>query len=574
MSYRAQYEKWLLEFQDDDKLMAELRALEGDDNEIEDRFYTLLNFGTAGMRGVIGAGTNRMNKYNVRLATQALSEYIQTDAARMERGVVIAYDSRRYSDAFAKEAALVLCANGIKAYLFDALRPVPVLSYAVRKLNATAGIVITASHNAAKYNGYKVYWEDGGQMPPERASEIFTLMKATEYTSCLPMSEEEATANGLLKIVGGEIDDQYIEDIKKLRINPAISREMGDKLKIVYTPLNGSGNVPVRRILSETGYSQVFVVPEQENPDPDFSTVRAPNPEERSAYELALLLQEEVSADLVLGTDPDCDRVGACVRDKFGGVRILTGNQIGCLLLHYILSQSAAAGALPQNAAVVKSIVSTEMACAIADKYGAKVFDVLTGFKFIAEKIAQFEETGEYTFVFGFEESYGYLSGTDVRDKDAVNACMLLAETAAYYKKHGMTLSDALDALYKEYGFYGERVLTNELTGADGLAQMRALMDALRAHPPKAFAGRAVLAVRDYLSGERNENGELTKLTLPPSDVLYFELEDGAWVCIRPSGTEPKVKTYINAVTQSAQDTEELLSVLEKSVRTSLLKWG
>lgn len=564
MTYRAEYEKWLSDFGGDEALANELRAIT-DEKEIEDRFYTLLNFGTAGMRGVIGAGTNRMNIYNVRLATQALADYILSEPARAARGVAIAYDSRRFSEEFATEAARVLCANGVKAYLFDSLRPVPVLSYTVRKLGATAGIVITASHNPAKYNGYKVYWEDGGQMPPERASEIFALMQKTPYTACKTSGNPE-----LLQMIGGAIDDEYIADVKKLQINPALSREMGDTLKIVYTPLNGSGNVPVRRILRETGFTNVFIVKEQELPDPAFSTVKVPNPEEMSSYTLALKLQEEVGADLVLGTDPDCDRVGVAVKGAGGEVKVLTGNQIGCLLLDYILSQRAALSTLPKNAAAVKSIVSTEMARAIADRYDTAMIDVLTGFKFIAEQIANFEATGEHTFVFGFEESYGYLSGRDVRDKDGVNACMLLAEAAAFYKKKGMTLADAMDALYAQYGYFGERVLSHELKGIDGLSEMRALMDGLRKNPPKTIAGSKVVAVRDYLTGERREGDSVSKMGLPASDVLYFEIE-GGWVCIRPSGTEPKVKVYLNCVSDSDEKTRRMLDALEAFVRAEVL---
>ena len=565
MDYKAEYRRWLEEFRDDAETRAELLNLEGNEKEIEDRFYTELEFGTAGMRGVLGAGLNRMNKYNVRRATLGLARYIAEDPARSARGVVIAYDSRRKSDEFAREAALVLCAAGIPAYLFESLRPVPVLSFSVRALNAVAGIVITASHNPPQYNGYKVYWEDGGQMPPERAGEVLRYIRAAQFAEAQPMEEQAARAQGLLRMIGGEIDDKYTEMVKGLSIDPDLVREMGDQLKIVYTPLHGSGNVPVRRVLREVGFSQVSVVKEQELPDPNSSTVKVPNPEDPAAFTLALQLQEQLNADVVFGTDPDCDRVGIAVKDQAGQVHILTGNQIGCLLLHYILTARKHRGTLPQNAAVVKSIVSTEMAQAIADDFGVKLFNVLTGFKFIAEKIQEFETTGAHQFVFGFEESYGYLSGTQVRDKDGVNACLLIAETAAYYKKQGMTLYDALEALFKRYGYTGEKVTSFGLAGKDGLAKMKTLMDSLRQTPPQAFAGKKVLAVRDYLKGERVCGGEIEKIDLPRSDVLYYELQDGAWICVRPSGTEPKVKLYVNGVTQGRADTQRLLEEMSQA---------
>ena len=562
MNYRENYEKWLKDFAGDTATYEELMAIANDEKEIEDRFYMELSFGTAGLRGVLGAGTNRMNEYNVRRATMALGKYILQEAGQAERGVVIAYDSRRYSDTFAKQAALVLCKVGVKVYLFESLRPVPELSFSVRHLNAIAGIVITASHNPKQYNGYKVYWEDGGQMPPERASIIEGLIHETTYQESAPMCEKEAIEKGLLNIIGKEVDDAYIANVKQLSISPELGKELGDTMKIVYTPLHGSGNIPVRRILKETGYTQVFVVPEQEMPDPDFSTVRVPNPEDPAAFDLALKLQKELNADVVFGTDPDCDRVGIAVLDGEGKVHALTGNQIGCLLLNYILEQKSAKGELPKNAAAVKSIVTTEMARAICEAYGAKMFDVLTGFKFIAEKIEQFGETGEHTFVFGFEESCGYLSGVDVRDKDGVNASMLIAETAAFYKKQGMTLYDGLQALYKTYGYYDAKVTSFGLAGKDGLAKMGQLMIDLRANAPKEFAGKKVLAVRDYKKGTRVTAEGETKLEQPATNALYYELEGDAWICIRPSGTEPKVKLYVNAVTDSAEGTANLLNEL------------
>ena len=439
----------------------------------------------------------------------------------------------------------MLANAGVKALLFDALRPVPVLSYAVRHLHAIAGVVITASHNPPAYNGYKVYWEDGGQIAPERAKAIQALIDETDFAECLPMDEAEARSKGLLVTIPPSLDDDYTEMVKGLCVNPGLAREMGGKIKIVYTPLHGSGNVPVRRVLKELGFADVHVVPEQEAPDAAFSTVAQPNPEDPAAFTLALKLREALSADAVFGTDPDCDRVGIAVLDHEGGVHILSGNQIGCLLLEYILSQKAERGALPENAAAVKSFVSTEMARAIASAYGAATFDVPTGFKYIAEKIQQFEDTGTHTFVFGFEESFGYLSGTQVRDKDGVNACMLIAETAAYYKKRGMTLYDALMGLYDRYGWYLEKTLSHTLKGKDGQARIAHILRSLRENPPAEVAGLKVLAARDYLTGIRTLDGATEKIDFPPSDALYYELQGGAWTAIRPSGTEPKVKLYI-----------------------------
>ena len=563
MGYRETYESWLRDFRDDLETVKELQGIAGDEREIEDRFYTELSFGTAGLRGVLGAGTNRMNAYNVRRATCALAKYILREPGQAERGVVIAYDSRRFSDSFAKQAALTLAARGVRAYLFESLRPVPELSFSVRHLHAIAGIVITASHNPRQYNGYKVYWEDGGQMPPERADQILSLIHETSYQESTAMDEQEARDKGLLTIIGQEVDDAYIACVKKLSISPELIREMGDKLKIVYTPLHGSGNVPVRRILKEIGFSQVYVVPEQELPDPDFPTVKVPNPEDPAALSMGLALQKKLGADVVFGTDPDCDRVGIAVLDGEGNAHGLTGNQIGCLLLNYILDRRKALHTLPANAAAVKSIVSTEMARAICEDYGCAMIDVLTGFKFIAEKIEQFETTGEHTFVFGFEESCGYLSGTDVRDKDGVNAAMLIAETAAWYKKQNMTLYDGLQALYKKYGYYDAKVTSFALAGKDGLAQMAGLMKSLRENAPADFDGVKVTAVRDYAAGTRKTAaGAVETLEQPQSNVLYYELENKGWICVRPSGTEPKIKLYVNAVSGSAQETEAMLAKL------------
>ena len=554
------YRQWLADFADDADTVADLKAIENDPKEIEDRFYKELEFGTAGMRGVLGAGTNRLNIYNVRRVTRALAKYILTTPDGAEKGVAIAYDSRRMSDVFAKQAALVLCNAGVKAYLFDSLRPVPVLSFTIRHLKCIAGIVITASHNPKQYNGYKAYWTDGGQMPPESVKGITDRLPETTYAESVPMDEAEALAKGLLTYIGKDVDDAYIAAVKKLSVNPELAREMGKTLKIVYTPLHGSGNIPVRRIFREIGMENVYVVPEQELPDGDFPTVKVPNPEDPGAFALALKMQEKLGADLCVGTDPDCDRVGiACMTES--GPRLLNGNQIGCILLHYILSQKKERGELPANAAAVTTIVSTDMAAAIAKSFGCEMIEVLTGFKYIAEQIHRFETTGCNTFMFGFEESFGYLSGTDVRDKDGVNACMLIAEAAAWYKKmYNKTLVDAIDMLYEQYGYYGDKVTSFVLPGKDGLEKMQAVMQALRANPPKSFAGTDVKALRDYQTSKRICGETVEKLTLPKSNVLYFELEGGAWICVRPSGTEPKIKLYVNAVSGSAGETQRLLN--------------
>ena len=554
------YRQWLADFADDADTVADLKAIENDPKEIEDRFYKELEFGTAGMRGVLGAGTNRLNIYNVRRVTRALAKYILTTPDGAEKGVAIAYDSRHMSDVFAKQAALVLCNAGVKAYLFDSLRPVPVLSFTIRHLKCIAGIVITASHNPKQYNGYKAYWTDGGQMPPESVKGITDRLPETTYAESVPMDEAEALAKGLLTYIGKDVDDAYIAAVKKLSVNPELAREMGKTLKIVYTPLHGSGNIPVRRIFREIGMENVYVVPEQELPDGDFPTVKVPNPEDPGAFALALKMQEKLGADLCVGTDPDCDRVGiACMTES--GPRLLNGNQIGCILLHYILSQKKERGELPANAAAVTTIVSTDMAAAIAKSFGCEMIEVLTGFKYIAEQIHRFETTGCNTFMFGFEESFGYLSGTDVRDKDGVNACMLIAEAAAWYKKmYNKTLVDAIDMLYEQYGYYGDKVTSFVLPGKDGLEKMQAVMQALRANPPKSFAGTDVKALRDYQTSKRICGETVEKLTLPKSNVLYFELEGGAWICVRPSGTEPKIKLYVNAVSGSAGATQRLLN--------------
>lgn len=561
MAYMDEYRKWLELFANDPKTVSELNAIANDPAEIEDRFYRELEFGTAGMRGVIGMGTNRMNVHNVRRVTCALSKIIKNHPGGAERGVVIGYDSRHMSPEFAREAALTLAAGGVKAMLFSSLRPVPVLSFSVRHLGAIAGIEITASHNPSKYNGYKVYWEDGGQLPPPRADEVTEEIEKTSFEEAAAMNEDEAFRAGLLVYPGPEVDDAYIASVKKLQVNPELAREVGETLKIVYTPLNGTGNLPVRRILREMGMKHVYVVPEQELPDGDFPSVRVPNPEDPDAFRLAIGMQKRLHADLCVATDPDCDRVGIACLTEQGDVRMLSGNQIGCLLLDYICSQKKERGELPENGAAVSSIVSTDMAKAICRDFGVAHVEVLTGFKFIAEQIQLFEDTGAHTFLFGFEESYGFLSGTEVRDKDGVNAVMLIAEAAAYYKTRGMTLADAADELGKKYGYYGDHVKSVTLAGKDGRDKIDAIMGKLHGERLASIGGSKVLATRDYLKGTRETaDGEVTPAGLPESDVLYYELEGGAWVCVRPSGTEPKIKIYINAVSPAPEKTDALLA--------------
>ncbi|HPF86640.1 MAG TPA: phospho-sugar mutase, partial [Candidatus Limiplasma sp.] len=530
MQYMDVYHKWLREFADDQQAVAELTAIADDKKEIEDRFYTDLSFGTGGMRGVLGMGRNRMNIYTVRRATQGLANFLLKQAKGLKRpSVVVAFDSRRMSTAFANETVLTLAANGIDAKLFDALRPVALLSFGVRHLQADAGIVITASHNPPQYNGYKVYGPDGAQIGPEVANELIKEIYALDYKAAKTMPREDALAQGLLQIIGNqEVDDEYIRRVKTLSINPDIVRQEGKTLKIVYTPLHGSGNVPVRRILKEIGITGVSVVKEQELPDGNFPTVKVPNPEDPNAFTLAIKLANEVGAEVCFATDPDCDRLGVAVRQKDGSFRLLTGNQIGCLMLYYILSTKKDLGKHP---AVVKSIVSTQLAKPICDAYGVELFDVLTGFKFIGEMIQQFEDTGSHTFLFGFEESYGYLSGTFVRDKDGVNASLLIAEAAAYYKSKGKTLSDIMEEIFSTYGYYLEHVESASMPGADGVKKMGEIMTAIRENPPKAIGGVKVDAVLDILKGTKvNADGTAEKLPYSQSNVLYFALNGGGFV--------------------------------------------
>ena len=561
MGYQEEYQRWLDMFASDAETIAELQAIANDEKEKEDRFYMELAFGTAGLRGVLGMGTNRMNVYNVRRATMGVAKYLIAQGVQSQ-GVAIAYDSRIKSDVFAKETALTFAAAGVKAYLFDALRPVPVLSYTVRHLNCAAGIVITASHNPPQYNGYKVYAADGAQLGPEAADAVTGYIRALNYTDCLPMDEKEALDKGLLRIIGNkEVDDDYIAMIKTLAQRPELLAARGKDLNIVYTPLHGSGNVPVQRLLKELGVHYT-VVPEQEAPDGRFPTVKAPNPEDPGAFNLAIPLAQKVGATVVFGTDPDCDRLGAAVQDGNGVFHTLTGNQIACLMLSHILESKKQNGTLPANGAAVKSIVSTEMARAICDAYGVKLFDVLTGFKFIGEKIQQFQETGSNTFLFGFEESFGYLSGTQVRDKDGVNASLLLCEAVCAAAERGETLYDTLQKLYQKYGYYKESTVAITLPGKDGLAKIKGIMDDMRLTPPQDVAGMKITVVRDYLKSVRLENGQETPLDYPKSNVLYFEIEGGNWLCVRPSGTEPKIKLYLAARGDTQAEADALIEKL------------
>ena len=572
MGYKEVLQDWLTRFTEDVETVKELLSIKNNEKEAEDRFYTELAFGTGGLRGVLGMGTNRMNVYNVRRATMGVAKYLIAHGIQ-GRGVVVAFDSRMMSDVFAKQTALTFAAVGIKAYLFDALRPVPILSYAVRHLNTAGGVIITASHNPPQYNGYKLYGEDGAQIGPETADEVTACIRSLRYEDCQPMDEKEALDKGLLQIIGNkEVDDDYIEMVKKLSLRPELLKELGDKLNIVYTPLHGTGNVPVRRILKELGISHVTVVPEQEKPDGHFPTVTAPNPEDPRAFTLAIPLADKVGADTVFGTDPDCDRLGTAVRDGNGVFHTLTGNQIACLMLSHILESREKTGSMPANPAVVKSIVSTNLADAICRDHGVALFTTLTGFKFIGEKIQQFEETGSNSFLFGFEESFGYLSGTEVRDKDGVNASLLLCEATCACMEKGETLYDALQRLYQKYGYYKETGVSVVLPGKDGVEKMQAIMDGLRKEPPKELAGLKVIAVRDYQSSVRTENGKEETLDYPKSNVLYYELEKDNWMCIRPSGTEPKIKLYIATKADSQEATDKLNAELSAAAKALLEK--
>lgn len=559
MDYREVYQEWLENPYFDDSTKEELRAVEKDEKEIEERFYMDLEFGTAGLRGIIGAGTNRMNIYVVRRATQGLANYI-AKVNKQSQGVAIAYDSRHMSPEFAREAALCLAANGIKAYIFESLRPTPELSFAVRHLGCAAGINITASHNPPEYNGYKVYWEDGAQITPPHDTGIMAEVKAiSDWNTVKTMDKEAAEAKGLYEVIGQAVDDAYIAELKKQVIHMDAIEAEGRNLKIVYSPLHGTGNIPARRILKELGFANVYVVREQELPDGNFPTVSYPNPEAAEAFELGLALAKEVDADLVLATDPDADRLGVRVKDKNGEYHDLTGNMSGCLLANYELSQRKATSGLPEDGALIKTIVTTNLADAIGKGYGVDVIEVLTGFKFIGQQILGFENSGKGTYLFGFEESYGCLIGTYARDKDAIVATMALCEAAAYYKTQGKTLWDAMIDMYEEFGYYKDDIQSVTLKGIEGLQKIQEIMDTLRKNPPAEFAGRKVVAARDYKQDTiRNlETGEVKPTGLPNSNVLYYELTDDAWVCVRPSGTEPKVKFYYGIKGSSLADADE-----------------
>ncbi|EPD54630.1 hypothetical protein HMPREF1215_02815 [Coprococcus sp. HPP0074] len=569
MDYQKRYREWLENDYFDADTKAELTAIKENDNEIKERFYKDLEFGTAGLRGVIGAGTNRMNIYTVRKATQGLANYILKNGAE-SRGVAIAYDSRRMSPEFADESALCLAANGIKAYVFESLRPTPELSFAVRKLNCIAGINITASHNPPEYNGYKVYWEDGAQITPPHDTGIMAEVEAvTDYATVKTMSLEAAKEAGLYEVIGEAVDDAYMEELKKQVIHQDAIDQMNKDLKIVYSPLHGTGNIPVRRILKELGFENVYVVKEQELPDGNFPTVSYPNPEAKEAFELGLKLAKDVDADLVLATDPDADRLGVYVKDtKSGEYKVLTGNMSGCLLADYEISQTKAVKGLPKDGCLIKSIVTSNMAKAIAESYGVKLIDVLTGFKFIGQQILEFENTGIGTYLFGFEESYGCLIGTYARDKDAIVATMALCEAAAYYKTLGKTLWDAMIDMYEKYGYYKDDIQSITLKGIEGLEKIQNILETLRKEPPAEIGGYGVQRARDYKAGTIKDlrTGETSDTGLPASNVLYYELENDAWVCVRPSGTEPKVKFYYGIKGNSLENADEISAKMGASV--------
>ena len=573
MGYREAYEFWMTDDYFDADVKKELASIADDEAEIEDRFYRDLAFGTGGLRGVIGAGTNRMNFYTVCKATQGLANYIKKQGAE-EQGVAIAYDSRKYSPEFAAEAALCLCANGIKAYLFDALRPTPELSYAVRKLGCSAGIVITASHNPPEYNGYKVYWEDGAQITAPRDQEIIAEVKAvTDFHTVKTMEKGEALAQGFLTMIGAQIDDAYMKELKKQIIHPEIIKEQSEDIRIVYTPFHGTGLVPVKRVLSELGFKHVYIVPEQEFPDPEFTTLEYPNPEDPKAFELALKLAEEKRADIVLATDPDADRLGVYALDtKTGEYMPFTGNMSGIVIAEYQFREREKCGRMPKNPAMVKTIVTTDMADPLTKEYNVKLMEVLTGFKYIGEQIKFFEQNHSYNFVVGMEESYGCLVGTYARDKDAPVAVMCLCEVAAYCKSRGITLWDYMLDLYEKYGYYKEGLYTITLKGVTGADKIRKIMSELRRNPLKEIDGRKVVRTRDY---EKNviidhATGEATESGLPRSNVLYYELEGDAWACVRPSGTEPKIKLYYGIKGNSLQDADEKLESFQNALTERL----
>lgn len=568
MEYREVYEKWCENTYFDEDFRNELKNLT-DEEEIKDRFYKDLEFGTGGLRGVIGAGTNRINVYTVRKATQGLANYIISKNLQ-SKGVAIAYDSRRMSPEFARETALCLCANGIKAYIFDSLRPTPELSFALRELKCIAGVVITASHNPPEYNGYKVYWEDGAQITSPLDKEIITeVNKVTDYNNVKTMAPEAAVKEGLYNVIGKDIDDRYMQELKKSVINPELVKEMGKSLKIVYTPIHGTGNIPARRILSEIGFENVYVVKEQELPDENFSTVSYPNPEDPKVFELALKLAGEVDADIIMATDPDADRLGVYAKDsKTGEYMAFTGNMSGMLICEYILSQKKSNNTLPDNGAIVTTIVSTNMAREAAKEYGVEYIETLTGFKYIGEQIKLFEQSNSFEYLFGFEESYGCLVGTHARDKDAIAAVMSLCEAAAYYKKLGKTIWDGMVEIFEKYGYYKEELQTKTLKGIEGADRIKEIIKGFRDNTPGKIGGKTVLRFRDYEEGTIKDlvSGGIEPTKLPKSNVLYFELEGDAWCCVRPSGTEPKIKFYMGAKADSFKAAENEIKSLSDAM--------
>lgn len=567
MAYQENYQKWV-DFADlPDYLRHDLENM--DEKTKEDAFYTNLEFGTAGMRGLIGAGTNRINIYVVRQATEGLARLIESKGGNeKERGVAIAYDSRHFSPEFAFESAAVLAKHGIKSYVFESLRPTPELSFAVRHLNCFAGIMITASHNPAPFNGYKVYGEDGGQMPPHDADALTTYIRAIENPFAIEVADVEAEkASGLIEVIGEAVDTEYLKEVKDVNINPALIEEFGKDMKIVYTPLHGTGEMLARRALAQAGFDSVQVVEAQATPDPDFSTVKSPNPESQAAFALAEELGRQVGADVLVATDPDADRVGVEVLQKDGSYLNLSGNQIGAIMAKYILEAHKNAGTLPENAALCKSIVSTDLVTKIAESYGATMFNVLTGFKFIAEKIQEFEEKHNHTYMMGFEESFGYLIKPFVRDKDAIQAVLVVAELAAYYRSRGLTLADGIEEIYKEYGYYAEKTISVTLSGVDGAEQIKAIMAKFRNNGPKEFNATAVSITEDFKAQTSTAaDGTVTALTTPPSDVLKYTLADGSWIAVRPSGTEPKIKFYIAVVGESNEDSQDKIANIEAEI--------
>ena len=567
MTYQENYQKWV-DFADlPDYLRQDLENM--DEKTKEDAFYTNLEFGTAGMRGLIGAGTNRINIYVVRQATEGLARLIESKGGNeKERGVAIAYDSRHFSPEFAFESAAVLAKHGIKSYVFESLRPTPELSFAVRHLNCFAGIMITASHNPAPFNGYKVYGEDGGQMPPHDADALTTYIRAIENPFAVEVADVEAEkASGLIEVIGEAVDAEYLKEVKDVNINPTLIEEFGKDMKIVYTPLHGTGEMLARRALAQAGFDSVQVVEAQATPDPDFSTVKSPNPENQAAFALAEELGRQVGADVLVATDPDADRVGVEVLQKDGSYLNLSGNQIGAIMAKYILEAHKSAGTLPENAALCKSIVSTDLVTKIAESYGATMFNVLTGFKFIAEKIQEFEEKHNHTYMMGFEESFGYLIKPFVRDKDAIQAVLVVAELAAYYRSRGLTLADGIEEIYKEYGYYAEKTISVTLSGVDGAEQIKAIMAKFRNNAPKEWNSTAITVVEDFKAQTATAaDGTVTNLTTPPSDVLKYTLADGSWIAVRPSGTEPKIKFYIAVVGENNEDSQAKIANIEAEI--------